>query len=203
MFWQSLNLQGRFILPKTSAGKIFWQSPNLLEDLPPYNFCWQNFWQSPNMLADIHPNYSWQNFSDSHQICQHLVTKSAGRFIPQNFWWQIFWQSPNLLADSLLADLLTGRLGEPGADTPQFLLKDFLTVTNFLIDSPLADLLTGRFGEPAGRIAPISAGRFSDSHQVCWQIYPPTILLADFLTITRSAARITPKISAGKFSDSY
>ena len=160
---------------------IFWQSPNLLADLPP-NFCWQisltviksgSIW-SPNLLADLSPTICASRYSDSHQIC-----------------WQIpFWHY-----------LLTGRF----SDSYQ---------TCWQIYPPTN-----------------SISRFSDRPQICWQIYPSTILLADFSDsyqicqhlVTRSSSRFTPlnfcwhifwqslnlpadlspKTSAIRFSDSH
>ena len=58
---------------------------------------------------------------------------------------------------------------------PQFLLADFLTVTKS----------ASRFTPP------ISAGRFSVSHQIFQQNNPPQFLLADFLAVTKSARRFT------------
>ena len=59
-------------------------------------------------------------------------------------------------------------------------MADFLTVTKFL----LAD--------------------FSDSHQICQQIYPPIFLLAEFLTVTRICWQIySPQYLHGTFLDSH
>ena len=174
---------GRFT-PHNFCWHIFWQSLHMPADLPPPQFLLEDFMTVNKSTGRFTPQFLLANFSDSHQICQHLVTKSSGRFTPQNFCWQIFWHSPNLLVDSLLADYLTGR-----------------------------------FGQPAGRYLPISAGIFSDSHQICWQIPFWQIywladlvnlladthqyLLADFLTVTKSAGRFTLHNSAGRFSDTY
>ena len=146
--------------------------------------------------------------------------------------WQNFWQSPNLLADY----------------SPQYLHAHFLDSHQIcwqIYPHPpcwLADFVTVTI--PAGRfISQNSPGRFSESNQTCWQIYSPisacrfsdshqNLALADlspwfvqaeFLTVTKSAGRfypqqisvgrlfwqsphlpadLSPYISAGRFSDS-
>ena len=158
------------IYPPISPSRFFWQSLYLPADLPSHNFCWEDFLTvtkyagrfTPQqfLLADFLtvtkyagrfiPQFLLVDFSDSHQICQHLVTKSSGWFSPQNI-----------------------------------LLAGFMTVTKSAGRFP-----SGRFTDwqtwwTWGRYPPISAKRFSDSHQICWQIYLPTDLLT------------------GRFSDSY
>ena len=162
------------------------------------NFCWQILWQSPNVLADLYPHFCWEVFwlADLVNLMADVLTgrfgESASRF-PPNFCWQIFWQSPNLPADLppqfLLVDFLT--VTKSASIYPIFVLADFLTVTKS------ACRFTPHFcwqifwqspNLPAD-FPPISAGRFSDSHQICLQI-SPQFLLADFLTVTKSLLHV-------------
>ena len=86
----------------------------------------------------------------------------------------------------LLADCLTVTKSAGRFSPPQFLQADFLIVT-----------------KSAGRFIPlISAGRFPDSHQICWEIYPPNFWQADFLTSTKSAGRFLPNFCWVIFSQS-
>ena len=80
----------------------------------------------------------------------------------------------------------TGRFGESASrfPHPNFCWQIFWKSPNLL-----ADLLTGRFGESAGRFPPLAdllTGRF-----VFLPEDPPQFLLADFLTVTKSAGRLT------------
>ena len=93
-------------------------------------------------------------------LCIHspasLMRKSCSKLaeMPEHFCWQICF--PFLLADFLTVSKSANRF------TPLFCWQIWSHSLNLL-----ADLLTGRFGESAGRFAPISAGKFSDSQQIC------------------------------------
>ena len=128
-------------------------------------------------------------FSDSHQICQQMYPPTTISYR------QIFWKSPKsawqIYHWSLLADLSDFHKIYQQIYHPHFCWTDFLTVTKsasiFTPTTISARQIFWQSPKSARQIYPLISPLvdFSDSHQICQQIYHPIFLLADFLTVTR------------------
>ena len=139
IFWQSLHMPAD-LPPQFLLEDLMTVNKSTARFTPPISAS-RFFWQSPNLSAFSHQIF-WQIYTPQFLLAYFLtVTKSPGRFpsgrlsdwqiwstcwqIPPNFCWQIFRQFPNLLPDSLLADLLTGKFGEPAGRYPPIFISRF------------------------------------------------------------------------------